>query len=258
MKARECVRSDRAPRSIAVVAAMSFAITLSVSAHAAPSGGGPPSPTDFSHCQLTDGDVEFFKALKKDTAQESTSALSGQSCASKPEDAKAFQQGFADAFEARRYLPTFGKYKIHYTSMMEIEESQRSCLEKNTKSPEARACCMQGYALGEAAFKKRLRSSEVIPTQCADDFSRGVRDGIKQCDTDCAEHPFPEAFECHAVCYSYGWNESFAPCLEKLLAAETAPHARRNRAIEFLPAYAPAKPEPKYLKSQPTQAGTAK
>jgi hypothetical protein len=240
--------------------AIALSVIFSTATQAAEKTPSPPPPTDFSDCQYTDGDVAFFAALKKDTSKEAASALQGQSCGSRPAEAEAFKQGFADAFEARKYLPTFGRYKVHYTTMMRIEESQRACLEKDAKSPEARACCMQGYALGEAAFKKRLKSSEVIPNQCAEEFAQGTRDGRNQCDPDCAEHPFPESFECHAICYSFGWNESFAPCLAKTFADELAPQARRNRSIQFFPAYEPAKAESNSPKKSgiPANAGTAR
>jgi hypothetical protein len=197
-----------------------------------------------SECAKTDPEKQFFADLKKEAPDEALVAIVGSPCQSSTRFAGAFRSGFAQGFEAERYLPTFGRFNLHPLAASKIKTSPQACAELQAKGtdPQERACCLSGYLRGEQAFKVRLQRAEIIPAQCSDEFRRGTLDGTKQCEL---VHSggggrcfIPRNFQCQGVCYSFGWNQALAPCLEK--SEWVKREGQSNRSIDFRPAYAPA------------------
>jgi hypothetical protein len=196
--------------------------------------------TDFSDCAQTEGEKEFFSSLRADSARESETRLQESTCRLSPSHIEAFRTGFSEAFEARKYLPTYGKYELHAAISSRVLPEQRACLTFKTKAPEQLACCMAGYTEGEKGFKNRLRSAQAFAAECSEAFRTGVSEGQENCEV-LNQNMCSIAFgpKCQMICYSFGWNESSVKCLPDT-SSPGAATARNSRAIPFYRAYEPA------------------
>ncbi len=272
MRISGCVHSDRSfwlvwpvkTGALTGCFALLFAQTGGLTLPSVHAAEPPASPADYSQCAALDGEKAFFASLKKQSRFEAATALAPENrapnpCASDPNHARAFTEGFDQAFTARRYFPTFGRFGVH--PVIKRSELSYACTEFDASSA-ARACCIGGYSAGEAAFKKALKKAPLSP-QCSSDFANGVRDGEKQCELLRKQSPacfLPKKFQCQAICYSFGWNESLAPCLVQTASWSDPAEGGSNRTIRFLPGYAPA-PEGTPRSSQessPSQSESAR
>lgn len=253
-------RSVRTNCTLAVLAvALAVAAATPARAESAPATPTKTAPA----CNGSEAEKTFFDELKRSTPRESGDAIQGSPCRSTASFQQAFAEGFSQAFEARRYFPTFGRFGLPPPVAARLEPSQEACVELRGegKTPQARACCLAGYARGEAAFKARLRTADVIPARCSDDFHRGSADAQRQCESiqsaDASRCFLSRGFSCLSACYSYGWNEVLAPCLEQSRLVGPPGQGRTNRGIDFRQAYSPAPASPGGGASGPAGAASS-